>query len=621
MKVWSNLAKIVTRRTYSRPFSENKREDWGGIITRTILGNVRNCEVSSDEVVQLHHFMLERKATPGGRGLWFSGTDAHKKLGGAALINCWYVNTANWENFVVAQDLFMLGGGVGVSVEHRFSSKLPKVKTGVQIIHKGTKDADFIVPDSREGWNELTYRALESFFVTGKNFTYSTVCLRGYGEPIRGFGGVASGPIPLIKFIENLCATLIAREGKFVRPIDAADITTAIGEMVVSGNVRRTAIILIGDPWDKDFLRAKRWDLGGLPSHRSNANYSVVCDDTDDLHPLYWKTFEHGEAFGIINRTTTRKYGRMGELKKDTAEGYNPCGEAALEPYEPCNLQEIALPNLKDEDEFVQAARLMHRYGKRVTLESYHNPKNQEVVYRNRRIGTGITGCLSSDLFTPKVLDRVYSAIQDENVKYSKQLKIPESIRTTVVKPSGTISKVFDMHGYEGIHPAYSRYIIQRVRFSSNDPLIPTLRAAGHYMEPMMKLDGSHDPRTLVVDFYEQAPNGFPVADENFDTWKQLEVFQMAQKHWSDQSVSVSVYYKKEEIPKIKKWLSENISEVKTISFLCHSDHGYNQAPKEAITQEKFEQLSKNVTPIDWDQIGEGELETQECQGGQCPVK
>jgi ribonucleoside-triphosphate reductase len=620
LRDWSNLARIVNRRTYARK-DHGPLETWDQTIFRAIEGNVRGHNVPEQEVKDLIRLAIERKAIPAGRGLWFSGSPAHAKIGGAALNNCWYLNSSDWNNFVVAQDLLMLGGGVGLSVEHRFTSKLPRVKKGVEIVHQPTKDADFIIPDSREGWCELTRRVLESYFVTGRSFSYSTVCLRGYGESIKGFGGLASGPIPLVEFVRNLQTIIGSRSGRHIRPIDAADIITATGEMVVSGNVRRSAIIILGDPWDKEYLRAKRWDLGAIPSYRSCANFSVVCDDFDDLHPLFWQTFEQGEAFGIVNRTNIQRYGRLGEVKKDTAEGVNPCAEATLEPFEPCNLQEIALPNIENEAEFILAARLMHRYGKRVTMENYHHEEINDVVHRNRRVGTGITGCLASSLFTPETLDRAYQAIAKENTAYSAELGIPESIRTTVIKPSGTVSKVLDMNGYEGIHPAYSRYIIQRVRFAANDPLIPLLREAGHYIEPVKKLDGTLDHGTLVVDFYVQAPDGFPVADEGFDTWEQLKYVELAQRHWADQSVSVSVYYKKNEIDKIKDWLGSHIDNIKTISFLCHNDHGFKQAPKEAINKEQFEKLSSKIKPIEIEQTGDGQMEPLECDGGVCPVK
>lgn len=622
---WSNLSKITLKRTYSRILNPDDpsgpKESFPMTVERMIEGNVRGHNVGAKEIERLRYFMLNRKAGPGGRGYWFSGTESHYKLGGAALCNCWFMTSEHWRNFVIAQDLLMLGGGVGMSVQQKYTSKLPRVKKGVVVVHKATKDADFIVPDSREGWNELMMRVYEAFFVTGRSFTYSTVCVRGAGEPIRGFGGTSSGPLPLIDLVDKVVAILREREGRHIRPIDAADLICAHGEMVKAGNVRRSALIVIGDSFDKEYLRVKRWDLGLLPSQRGYANFSVACDDIDDLHPNFWKSYEVGEPIGLVNLKNIRKYGRMGEPKPDTATGVNPCAEATLEPFEPCNLQEIALPNLDSVDEFEEAARLMHRWGKRVTMEKYHHAEIEEVIKRNRRVGTGITGCLQApQFFTPAVLDRVYAAIQEENVSYSKELGINQSIRTTLIKPSGTMSKVLDVSG-EGIHPGYSRYMIQRIRFAATDPLLPILKAAGHYMEPEIKLDGGINHGTVVVDFYIEAPPGLPLADDGFDTWKQLDALLMAQKHWADQAVSITVYYKREEIPKIKAWLSENLDKIKTISFLAHQDHGFKQAPKEAITKEQYDRLSSKIQPIEMDMITGDDLESQECAGGMCPIK
>lgn len=619
---WSNLASVVYHRTYAR--NDFFRENWADTVNRVIYGNVTGHNVSEEEIQRLRYFLTERKAGPAGRGWWFSGSPAHYKIGGVALNNCWGLTADDWNNFVIAQDLSMLGGGVGLTVEHKYTSRLPTVKKNVQVLHKMTKDADFIVPDSREGWCELTRRILEAFFVTGKSFTFSTVVVRGAGEKIIGFGGTASGPQALVVLGEKLQGILSARAGKKVRPIDAADILCAIGEMVVSGNVRRSALIVIGDPWDKEFLRAKRWDLGPIPNHRGMANFSVACDDVEDLHPSFWRTYENGEPFGLVNRTNMQAFGRMGELKKDTAVTVNPCAEATLENGEPCNLQEIALPNLSSVAEFEEAARLMHRWGKRVTTERYHHEIADEVVKRNRRVGTGITGCLRApQFFNAEVLDRVYAGIQEENVSYSKELGINESIRTTVIKPSGTMSKLLDMGGYEGIHAAWSRHYIQRIRFASADPLVPLLAAAGHHIEPVVRFDGTVDLNTVVVDFYEEAPAGLPVADEDWTTWKQLDVVRLAQKHWSDQAVSVTVYYRKEEIPQLKAWIADNLKYLKTISFLCHDDHGFKQAPKETITKEQYERLAPRIKPIDTSSLASfsADLDGAECAGGACPVK
>jgi ribonucleoside-triphosphate reductase (thioredoxin) len=618
---WSNLARVVYQRTYSRA-DTGTPERWADTVERTIAGNARGHDLPESEIQRLRYFLTNRKATPAGRGLWYSGSPGHARMGGVALCNCWGTVCDDWKVFVLAQDLLMLGGGVGMSVEHQYVSKLPRVKKGVEIWHKPTKDADFIVPDSREGWNELLYRVLEAFFSTGKSFCYSTVCVRGAGEPIAGFGGKASGPGPLVSFIEKLCTILRAREGRAMRPIDAADVLCADAEMVVSGNVRRSALLIAGDPWDKEFLKAKRWDLGPIPSQRSNANFSVVAEDVDDLHPLFWDTYQQGEPFGIVNRANIRKYGRMGELKKDTAVMVNPCAEATLEPKEPCNLQEIALPNLDSVAEFEEAARLMHRWGKRVTMEHYHHSDIQDVVERNRRVGTGITGCLQApQFFNPKVLDRVYAAVQDENVSYSRALSINPSIRTTVVKPSGTLSKMFDIQG-EGLHSGFSRYMIQRVRFAASDPAIPLLRAAGHHIEPVVKFDGTMDHGTLVVDFYVNCPDDLPTADEGFDTWQQLDTLLLAQRHWADQAVSVTVYYRKDEVSRLKAWLSLNLRYLKTISFLCWNDHGFKQAPKESISRERYEELQSKITPLQEEDIQAGEdIGNLECVSGSCPVR
>jgi len=622
-KHWSNLAKIVAKRTYLR--AENgTSENWNTLVERVVRGNLAKTNperLLPREGETLEQLMLERKAMPGGRGLWYSGTDSHSKLGGAALNNCFYFSVDNWQCLVDIQDMLMLGGGCGASVEHRFVSNLPHVKSAV-VTHVSTKDADFIIPDSREGWCELTRRVLEAFLETGKGFSYSDICVRPAGAAIAGFGGTASGAGPLINFIEKLTRILVPRTGRHLRPIDVCDIICAIGEMVVAGNVRRSAIILLGDPWDKEYLTGKRWDLGVLPTQRAMANWSVVASSTDDLHPLFWQTYEHGEPFGLVNRQNIQKYGRMGTLRPDSAVGVNPCGESTLESHEACNLQEINLHRLVSVDEFHLAARLMHRYGRRVAAEAYHNTKTAEVVARNQRIGTSITGCLAApSLFTPVILDSVYQTLETENLAYAKANSVPESIRLTVVKPSGTLSKVMDTPWAPGIHGAYSSHFIQRIRFATNDPLVSQLRDAGHHIEPVVRFDNSLDPTTVVVDFYLETPSDVPTSDGDYSTWRQLDTLLMAQRHWADQAVSVTVYYRKADIPELKEWCAKNLQYLKAVSFLCHTDHGFKQAPWEAITQEAYQKGTAQIRELDASMISSGNLESQECEGGVCPVR
>ena len=618
----STLAEVVFKRTYARIKGEYL-ENWPDTVERVIRGNISGHEVSQAEAARLEHFMMNHKAMPAGRGLWFSGTPAHSKLGGAALNNCWFLKGDDWRNLVTAQDLLMLGGGVGFSIETRFVSRVPTIRADVRVDHSREGRADFVVPDSREGWCELTTRVLESYFETGNSFTYSTRNLRTRGESIRGFGGYASGPDPLIRCIEKISAILEARGGQFLRPIDMMDVVCSIGEMVVSGNVRRSAILILGDADDQDYLRAKRWDLGPIAPERAMANLSIVANSFSDLTPLFWETYLHGEPFGLVNRRTLQKYGRMGEENPDEAIGVNPCAEATLCHGEPCNLQEIFLPHLKDEAEFIEAARLMHRWGKRVTCENYHLKDSQEIIRKNRRIGTSITGCLESPLFQPEILDRAYKAIQDENQDYSKKLGIPISVRTTLVKPSGTLSLMEDC--LPGIHPAFAPFYIRRVRFSANMPMVPLLKSAGHPVEAAVRLDGSIDPTTVVVSFYVQTPAGVPVWGKNFGLDEQLEAVLMAQRHWSDQSVSVTVYYKRDDIPRIKSWLARNMSQIKTLSFLPHSDHGFLQAPMEQISEEDYRKGTSKLKRLDLSKLGPApsgsDLDLSDCEGSGCPVK
>ena len=622
MKNRSSLAEVVYKRTYARTKGDYL-ENWPDTVERVIRGNISGHSVSSAEAARLEFFMLHHKAMPAGRGLWFSGTPAHSKLGGAALNNCWFLKGDDWRNLVLAQDLLMLGGGVGFSIESRFVSRVPTVRNSVRVVHTTDDRADIVVPDSREGWCEMTSKLLESYFESGKSFSYSTNQLRPRGQSIQGFGGVASGPEPLIRCMEKIAAILETRNGLFLRPIDMMDLLCSIGDMVVSGNVRRSAILILGDADDRDYLQAKRWDQGPIPPERAMANLSIVANSYDELSPLFWETYTHGEPFGIVNRHNLQKYGRMGEESPDEAIGVNPCAEATLCHGEPCNLQEIFLPHIQDEAELTEAAKLMHRWGKRVTCENYHIKDSQEIIRKNRRVGTSITGCLESSLFKSDVLDRTYEAIQQENRDYSKTLGIPMSIRTTLIKPSGTLSLMEDC--LPGIHPAYAPFYIRRVRFSANMPMIRLLAEAGHPIEPALRLDGSTDPTTVVVSFFVRTPSAATVWGEKFGLLDQLRTVLMAQRHWSDQSVSVTVYYKRDEIPIIQDWLKKNLSQVKTISFLSHSDHGFLQAPMEQISETDFNLATSKLKTLDLSQLGPmpngSDLDLSDCEGTGCPVK
>ena len=319
------LSYITYKRTYSRVKEDGNLEEWYETIERCINGaQAIGAQYTKEEAEKLFDYMFHLKGTFGGRFLWQLGT----KLGstyGDSLCNCWSLPIQKWQDFLFVFHELLLGGGVGYSVEREYIYQLPTVKRGVTITHEQSKDADFITPDSREGWVKTLEEVLRSFFETGKSFTYSTILVRGKGEPIKGFGGVASGGGELVKGIELITQVLRKREGKKLRSIDVLDICNIIGSIVVSGNVRRSAQIAVGNSDDILFLRAKRWDLGNIPNYRSMSNNTISADTYDYLLDEFWQGYHgNGEPYGLFNRRLSQTFGRLGEVIQDNCLVPNP---------------------------------------------------------------------------------------------------------------------------------------------------------------------------------------------------------------------------------------------------------------------------------------------------------
>jgi hypothetical protein len=333
---WGPIGYITTKRTYARRLRENASsptEEFEQIIDRQIKAFRTQLKVGFTEAEEqeVKSIFMSLKGLPAGRFLWQLGTSTVDKLGLFSLQNCAAVVVNEpIRPFTWTMDALMLGSGVGYNIQRENVYQLPKVKK-VKITRLDTKDADFIVPDSREGWIKLLGKVLKAHFFNGKGFTYSTVCVRGKGTQIKGFGGVASGPEELCWGMEQISKVLNARAGKRIRPIDALDIMNIIGYVVVSGNVRRSAQIAIGDMDDSQFLNAKRWDLENIPNWRAMSNNSVVCNDLNALPEQFWDGYQgNGEPYGLINVRLTQEIGRRGETQYPDPEviGFNPCQPA-----------------------------------------------------------------------------------------------------------------------------------------------------------------------------------------------------------------------------------------------------------------------------------------------------
>ena len=626
---WGPIGYVVYKRTYARPVvEENRKEEWWETVERCCNGLLElGGKFTKEEIEALYDSVFNLHCCFSGRALWQLGTDTVRKNGQDSLQSCWLtVVNHPVDPFCFLFNELMLGGGVGFNIHAEHVYELPVVAHDVSVIRKDERDVDFIVPDNREGWVSLLRKTLEAFFYTGKNLTYSTICIRGYGAPIKGFGGTASGPEELVKGIEEVCSVLRRRVGKKLRPVDCLDICNILGGIVVAGNVRRSAEIAVGGYRDIDYLKAKNWGEGAIPNWRAMSNNSVVVNDVDKLPHAFWKTYEgDSEPYGILNLDVAREYGRLADPKgyrpDPRVEGTNPCGEQFLEDKESCNLGEIFLPRVQDERHFKQVAALMTKVLKTIASVPAIYEETNRVIQRNRRIGLGVTGFLQAPhLMDEKLFHNVYRHVEDVDWEYSKTLGVNPSIKLTTVKPSGTLSLLPGVT--PGVHPAFAKYCIRRIRIDADDPLVFEAKKKGYHVEPKRNFDGSKDTKTMVVEFPIAYPDGTVVA-EDVDAIVQLEYAKWLQRNWSDNAVSVTVYYTPQELPGIKQWLRNNWKEMKSVSFLLREDHGFDQAPFEEIGEEKYMRMTQGLQKITRleDSAEETELDDLGCSGGHCPVK
>lgn len=624
---FNGLGYIVYKRTYARVKDDGVLEEWPETIARCINGAQEiGAGYTKKEAEKLFDLVFNLKCNFSGRGLWQLGTSTVRRFGGNSLLNCWFTAIKKPDDFCFIFENLMLGGGVGFSIRREDIHELPRVKRGVEVTVKNTNDADFIVPDSREGWVRLLSKALDSFFNTGQSFNYSTVLIRSAGTPIHGFGGTASGPEILIDGLDKIVNVIKNREGKKLRSIDVLDIANIIGSVVVAGNVRRSAEIALGDPDDYLYIKAKRWDLGNIPNWRAMSNNTIYCDSYDHIAEGIWDGYGgNGEPYGFFNVALSHKYGRTGEKTashlRENCEGTNPCGEISLADKECCNLAELYLNNIESKQELIECSKLIYKTQKAICSLPFIHEDTNKIVHKNFRIGQGVTG-ICQGLHNKKLewLDDCYKALRKFDKEWSDKKGWPESIKLTTVKPSGTLSLLAG--ATPGVHPAYSQYYIRRVRMSSQDALVQTCKDMGYFVEYVKNFDGSINRDTVVVEFPCQSGNNAKLA-KDMSAIDQLELVKQIQKNWSDNAVSCTVYYRKEELNSIKEWLRDNYKHnIKSVSFLLHQDHGFDQAPYEDIEKEKYEELTSKIKKVTAVQVGNGEtLEGLECEGGVCPVK
>lgn len=622
----NSLGELTYLTKYSRRKADNSKERWWETCRRVIEGTFSiqkdwckdnrlpwNERKAQNTAQDAYERLFVGKWTPPGRGLWMMGTEfVHAQHNSAGLQNCAFLSTENISPrsvyeatmpFVRLMEMSMLGIGVG------FDTK----GAGKLEIHKPTSETrTFVIPDSREGWCESVSVLLESYFFANRNtvvFDYSQI--RPSGEPIKGFGGVAAGPGPLIDLHDSLRAQFDGRSGERISSTDIVDVQNKIGKCVVAGNVRRSAEIALGDPADKDFLELKNWEINpermGANGWGHTSNNSIIANVGDNFDNIANLIADNGEP-GIVWLDLCRKYGRLVDAQNDKdwrAAGTNPCSEQTLESGECCTLVENFLSRHESLEDFKKTLKISYLYAKSVTLLPTHWPETNAIMQRNRRIGCSVSGLAHfaemhgwTDLRT--WLDDGYGYIQALDTKYSEWLGCRQSIKTTSVKPSGTVSLLFGVT--PGVHWPTADVYIRRMRLASNDPLVGALADAGYHTEPDV-MDPVH---SVVVELPTMGPA--VRTEREVSMWEKTSLAILAQRYWADNQVSVTVTFTEDEKTQIGALLRSIDGQLKSVSMLPLLEVGgaYAQMPYERIDEEVWSDSVSSVKKIKWKNLYDG---------------
>jgi len=656
------LGNIIYKRTYARYIEElGRKEEYYETIYRCLRSLVEDVGVpfTYNELSRLYRYHMELKCSLAGRQLWQLGTKLVKQGYADSLYNCYFFAIDDVESFCSIFEELMLGGGCGFSVQRRYISKLPVVKKSYIMVNNELpvkenlsyaereygyfEDGTLFVGDSREGWVFLLRAILDSFFYTGRSFEINTRMVRRKGELLKGFGGLSSGDEYLIKGMNEIINLLYSRAGRSISSVDALDIVCILASIVISGNVRRSATIGLGDLDDVEFLKCKRWDLGNVPYWRSYVNISVSSSEFPVVD-LFWDSYRKDtEAIGLFNLRNARRYGRLG-VNKDSdrhyytdlygiralqssfnldrdVEGVNPCGEITLADGESCLLGEVVLPNVSSYSEFIDICKLLYKANKHITQMKFLSKKTQSVNNKNARIGISITGILDCyDKFL-SYASRGYNDLRLYDLEYSKKNDLPISIKLTTIQPHGTKSLMFNVS--QGLHPQYAKYYYRTIRLSKNDELVNYCHRMGLRIENQQFYEGKdkivEDENTKVIYFPRKSRDGSILSD-GLTAIEHLKMVMKAQEIWSDNSISVTVYYDKSELDDIRSFLASNWSNFKTVSLLPKT-HGFIQAPIIPISEEEYKRYVTNIKEIDINIRGGDIIDDIGCDKGSCGIR
>lgn len=614
---------FIHKSRYAKYIPElGRRETWPETVAR-YMENVVSPKVSGVLYDELQQAITNMDVLPSMRGLMTAGKALERDH--AAIFNCSYIPIDHPRAFDEAMYILMCGTGVGFTVERQDISKLPAV---AETFHE--TDTTIHVKDSKVGW-ATAFKELLSMLYAGQVPKWDVSKVRQAGARLKVFGGRASGPEPLVNLFKFCVKTFQHAAGRKLTSLECHDIMCKVGETVVVGGVRRSALISLSNLSDDRMRGAKSGAWWEHNPQRSLANNSVCYTERPDMQSFLKETLsmyesQSGER-GIFNRVAAKKQAaKNGRRDVNHEFGTNPCSEIILRPYQFCNLTTI-VARADDTPESllrkVGLATVLGTIQATFTNFRYLRPIWKRNTEEEALLGVSITGILDCPLLGQSYYEReeLLNSLRDKAVEVNKEwsaaLGINQSTAITCVKPEGTVSQL--VGAASGIHPRFAPYYIRRVRNSMNDPLTQFLASQGIPWEVDVM-----SPATAVFSFPQKSPEG-AVCKDDLTAIQQMELWKAFQDDYCEHKPSITVYYNEHEYMELMSWVWSHFDEISGVAFLPRVDHTYQQAPYEAITKEQYEQLVASSVAVDWEQFKESEDNTEgsqtlACVGTSCEI-
>lgn len=626
----NQLGEFVYYRTYSRWIEEEeRRETWIETVDRYLAfmkSNVGNV-IKENEYKDLREAILNQEIMPSMRLLQFAGPAVDRT--NVCAYNCSFIAPSKIQDFAEIMYISMCGTGVGFSVESQNIQALPQIK-----FQSKKKLPKYVVGDSKEGWSDALSFGLKTWF-DGHDVEFDYSQVRPSGARLKTMGGRASGPEPLIRLLNLVRRKIISKQGRRLTNLDAHDIICSIGDCVVSGGVRRSALISLSDFDDEAIRDSKKGQFYLTEPQRSIANNSAVYlqkPTSTEFMDEWIALMKSGTGErGIFNRgglATTLPERRLKVLGGDISSlGTNPCGEIIIQSKQFCNLSEVVARDGDTEKDLlrkIKLATLLGTYQSTLTKFGYLSKEWKENCEKERLLGVSITGQWDCPTVrNAEVLKKLKKEAIKANEEYAKRFKINASTCITCVKPSGTVSQTVDCAS--GMHPRYAPYYIRRIRISSTDSLFKMLRDQGVPYQPEVG-QSKDNASTYVFEFPVKAPKDAVVKD-HLTAIDQLEFWKMVKVNYTEHNPSITIYVGENEWIEVANWLYTNWDIIGGLSFLPRNDHVYQLAPYEEINKERFDEMVKKLGDIDFSKIityeRQDETEVKKemaCAGGMCEI-